>query len=762
MDIVAGLSPQLVWGLFPRLVGALYLMAFASFSVQIEGLGGSRGLLKTADLLAAIRRDYPGWRRFFEYPTLLWIDCSDRTLRWLPRVGALCALSAIYGGSIGYVGLVCCWLLWLSLEPLGLIFPWDTMLQELGFLVLFVPSVQPLPSLAPDALPLPTVAFMARWLPIRLMLGFGKEKFVGATRGDSLYLRGFFVWLPMPNKLSWFGHHAPAWFLRASLAFMFFAEVVAPLLGLFSGLPRLISFVSLFGLSIGIMATGNWGYFNVGYIILCLPLLDLHSSLFDLTIHGLSQWPELAIHVSMLLLFLLTLFYLPNNSWTGRSWVNWPKDFWVWPTEQQRKLWLGFHRWSEPLRWIAPFRIVNGYGVFPPNASAPIRNTPVLEGSLDGITWEQYGYKYLPSFATSAPAQVAPHHPRLDQGIYYVAGGLHSAGLTGNVMPQGSPYLAHARAGVYDLLVQRVIAGDSAVLKLLGHNPFPDRPPRYARMALVAMTPTRPQEMRRTGRWWHVRRLGELTLPRAAASWPDQLVFPHPETFNPDFVALKRRAAPLRAMLSAHAAGVELDRAVLAASELEPADVERFWGEFLPAASSQAGDWSQIHTLAQRLIEQFDIPGLYRMERILERYAWLLHERVAGDREAAAAREALSVTHFRYHLILHTVVLAGKPALQQLLAAPARLSEYAARSSDATQLWLLTLLRYEPVMSHVGVYRWSDIGSLSHRLGLPGLSEYFPFLSGQASPTELFRPQPIKHEDGEFTIEGFYPPPAAI
>src|SRR5262249_40437219 len=155
--------------------------------------------------------------------------------------------------------------LWLSLEFRALFFPWDTLLQEAGFLALFLPQVHALPDWNASALPLPDVAFSFRWLVIRLMLGFAKDKFVGSTSSDNMYLRGFMVWMPMPTQLAWLGHHAPRWFLRLSLYFMFFAEVIAPFLGFGSGALRIVSCVSLVGLMVGIGATGNWGFFNYGY-----------------------------------------------------------------------------------------------------------------------------------------------------------------------------------------------------------------------------------------------------------------------------------------------------------------------------------------------------------------------------------------------------------------------------------------------------------------------------------------------------------------
>jgi hypothetical protein len=279
------------------------------------------------------------------------------------------------------------------------------------------------------------------------------------------------------------------------------------------------------------------------------------------------------------------------------------------------------------------------------------------------------------------------------------------------------------------------------------------------RLAVLAMVPRRPSELLRTGEWWHVQRLGCLSLPRGPEEWASELMMPHPETFHPDFTAHKRRARSLRAVLQAYRSGVEIDRAVLADSELNERDVRQFWDDFLPLATRNRGDWSQIHAQAQQLIERFGIDGLYRLERVMERYLWILHERIADDPAAAAAVDALNVSHNRFHWILHTVMLEGRDALLELLAAPSGVTALAERSSDATQLWLLTLLRYEPVMGHVCAFRWSDIGELQLRLQVPGLPEYYSFLVKIRPPSEQFRPHWVKHRDGEFTVEDFYPPP---
>ena len=77
-----------------------------------------------------------------------------------------------------------------------------------------MPAAHALPELTATELPLPSVAFLFRWLVIRLMWGFAKLKFIGTKRGDSLYLQGFLTWLPMPTRLGWLFQHAPPVLLR--------------------------------------------------------------------------------------------------------------------------------------------------------------------------------------------------------------------------------------------------------------------------------------------------------------------------------------------------------------------------------------------------------------------------------------------------------------------------------------------------------------------------------------------------------------------
>src|SRR6185503_378163 len=110
------------------------------------------------------------------------------------------------------------------------------------------------------------------------------------------------------------------------------------------------------------------------------------------------------------------------------------------------------------------------------------------------------------------------------------------------------------------------------VVRQFAHNPFPDAPPKFVRVSAVAMTPTRLPELRKSGVWWHMQRLGTLVPARPKESWVDEFHYPEPELFHPDWLDYKRRSAALRALKAAFEGGAEPDQAVLAGSDLSADD----------------------------------------------------------------------------------------------------------------------------------------------------------------------------------------------
>jgi len=102
-------------------MGTVYLVAFTSLSRQVLGLYGKRGILPAAEFLERVRV-VVGRERYGQFPTLLWLDSSDRALslhyapffvlgsRGAHRV-AYWALSGLQGafaltGNYGFINLL--------------------------------------------------------------------------------------------------------------------------------------------------------------------------------------------------------------------------------------------------------------------------------------------------------------------------------------------------------------------------------------------------------------------------------------------------------------------------------------------------------------------------------------------------------------------------------------------------------------------------------------------------------------------------------
>ena len=86
---------ELVAWLFLRLLGIIYLIAFASLLVQIRGLVGEQGILPVADQLA-YATDEAGGQRFFLLPTVFWLAHGNLALVGATLYGCIVSLQIIF------------------------------------------------------------------------------------------------------------------------------------------------------------------------------------------------------------------------------------------------------------------------------------------------------------------------------------------------------------------------------------------------------------------------------------------------------------------------------------------------------------------------------------------------------------------------------------------------------------------------------------------------------------------------------------------
>ncbi|MGH9347896.1 MAG: lipase maturation factor family protein, partial [Vicinamibacterales bacterium] len=551
---------RVVWGLVPRGIGLTFLVAYSSLWRQILPHLGSRGIDPVGLQLGRLREDLPLLARVRLHPSLLWIAHGDTALRAYVGGGMLAACGMILGGPAAWLCALYCWAMWLSLHfPLRLIYPWDTVLLEAGFLCLFLPATALLPVTSAAELPHPLIPFIFQLLVFRVLFGFGKTKFFGIRRCDWNYTRYFLRNMPLCTSLGWRFSKLPDAVHKLTLSGIAFVELVCPVLVLLPGPARLVGGAAIVGQMVGIQLTGNFGYFNLLTVALCLCTLDITSSLATALADPAALVTAARLPFTLVAAFIMlaTPVYLIFNNWFTYGFLAWPAFERLPPGPLRALLAL--------LRSVEPLHLVNAYGVFHARAAPPLRWVTVVEGSDDGEEWRQYRYRFTMTDERSRPRSVAPHHPRLDHQSFYDAVGVDGTGYFQPVS-FSNPYL-FTPSSVLDRTIQRLLEPDAPGARLFAEAPFAG-PPRLGRAALYRFTPTTSKEEAETGRYWNVTPIGLHIVPTAVDPEVWRRWMPPPELFHPEAPRWRRRARACRGV--------------------DEAQLSMFWDDFLPFVKTTA------------------------------------------------------------------------------------------------------------------------------------------------------------------------------
>jgi hypothetical protein len=79
---------------------------------------------------------------------------------------------------------------------------------------------------------------------------------------------------PLPTPIAWYMFQLPGWFQKASTAVVLFVELLVPFLIFAPARLRRIAAFLLIGLQVLILLTGNYTFFNLLAIALCLFLFE--------------------------------------------------------------------------------------------------------------------------------------------------------------------------------------------------------------------------------------------------------------------------------------------------------------------------------------------------------------------------------------------------------------------------------------------------------------------------------------------------------
>jgi lipase maturation factor 1 len=484
---------------FLSALGLIYLIAFLSLCAQLDGLVGAKGILPIADHLSLARGEV-GFKAIWILPTLCWINSSNGFLHFLCAGGVVFSLLLICRITPP-ISLAILFAFYLSLSVAGqtfLSFQWDILLLETGFLAILFAPWELWPRKSRSTIPPPPSRlglFLLKLLLFKLMFMSGVVKLTSGDNAwgwidhsfhwDALTALDYHYWTqPLPTVFAWFADKHPEWFKKFSVAFCLVVEIIVPF---FIWAPRRLRVIAaglLIFLQIAIAITGNYCFFNLLTIALCLLLIDdaVWRPQADArqensgTVATISQ--SSMAHWFIIAALIVTL---PLNFWLCYTAIRPEAD------------------WPKPLlmlyRPIEPFRIVNGYGLF--RVMTKERPEIQVEGSADGVDWIAYDFKWKPGDVHRAPTWCAPHQPRLDWQMWFAALG------------------GHRQEAWFENFMVRLLENEPAVTHLLARNPFPEKPPKYVRAILFNYRFTTSEERRVSGAWWKRREIGEF-FPEAS------------------------------------------------------------------------------------------------------------------------------------------------------------------------------------------------------------------------------------------------------
>ena len=473
--------------IFLRALGVIFFSAFTSLAFQIQGLIGPTGILPATDYLRRVARAFPGLSRFWYAPTLLWLDAGHGALAALVVVGASASVLLVLNVAPRVAVLVAfvAFLSFVGAAQEFASYQSDGMLLEASFIALFWAPNGVRPKLGADQPPARAPTFLLLWEWFRIYFESGIVKLASGdpTWRDLSAMDHYYENGPLPTCVGWYVQHLGHRFHAATAGLTLVVEFGLVWMFFFGRRPRLVCFVIVTSLQVGIIATANYAFLN--YLVLALGFLILDDAHYDWVARKLRRLgntratpaligeepgspvreaPRAAWRMMVPAIALSWVFYatcaelLLGEAPPELQWLNWP------------------------VRALEPFRIANRYGLFA--VMTPARYEIEFQGSRDGVKWTAYPFRYKPQALDAAPGIYAPYQPRFEWNLWFASLGSCA----------DNRWVIQAEA--------RLLENDASVLELFRANPFVTTPPAFVRTVAFQYWFTDLATKRSTGRWW--------------------------------------------------------------------------------------------------------------------------------------------------------------------------------------------------------------------------------------------------------------------
>lgn len=395
-----------------RVVGLTFLASTLSYWSQIIGLNGIEGIAPAVDLAeslaqASARYHWGPWERFLSAPSAFFLAPGDGTLHLLCGIATLGSLLLVAGALPG-PALLLYIVGWGSVVAVGGVFTgyqWDIFNVEVAFASLLVaPWSLRLSKSRPPAM---AGIWALRGLLWKFMLLGGVVKWNSGDPSwrDLTALRYHFWTQPIPHGLSWWAHQAPELLLRGAVVSMFVVELVLPWFVFGPRRVRHIAAIGTAALMTGIVATGNYGTFNLLTVALCIPLLDDGLLRSSRKVASAPKPPSVkdqigraGILTAALCLLLLDLCHVARRADPE---LTLPAQV------------------TQVTRWARQLKISASYGAFA--RMTKTRPEIALEVSDDGAKWTPITLRYKTLALDRAHGFAGPHMPRVDWQLWFAA-----------------------------------------------------------------------------------------------------------------------------------------------------------------------------------------------------------------------------------------------------------------------------------------------------------------------------------------------------
>jgi len=416
--------------LYGRLLGITIMIAFISLWMQSAGLFGPEGIVPYSENIDQARLNNVNGSmaasRLLEKPTWLWFFPGTSGMTALFITGCSTAVLLILG-VLPAISVLVSWSCYLSLQVVAtpfLNFQWDLLLLEIMLLSLFYLPWQLREKYSEPFDPNCIGRWLLWLLLFKLMFESGTVKFTYFGSGSTntwldLTALNYHYWTqPIPSWISWYFHWFPQWFHKLALLITYAVEMILPF---FIFLPRRLKNIAITGLiflQFMIIITGNYGFFNLLTIILCLPLLDDQTIPASIRMFfkpknnenyriGLLRRLQSAVGALVLFMFVWTgCYYLRLDLRGNRSNIPGVNI----STSSVTQSLIRSARYS---------RSMNSYGLF--RVMTTTRPEIIIEHSSDGENWIPYYFEYKPVALQMRPRFFFPHMPRLDWQMWFEA-----------------------------------------------------------------------------------------------------------------------------------------------------------------------------------------------------------------------------------------------------------------------------------------------------------------------------------------------------